>query len=330
MRQTVVLLGLSAFSAVAFAADPQLMNMVMPDAKVLAGINATSARISPFGQFVISKMGMLGQVPQKFVAATGFDPLQDVSEILAASAADPEKPGGVLLVRGNFNAEKLVAAVSAHNHVQVQTYGGATLINFSSPKDQVTHAVAFISNSIAVAGDLASVKAAIDRNSGTNSIDTALAVKVNELSATKDEWLVSSASVGSLLPPKAGAGATGPGAQVLPLLKSIQSFSGGVKFGSDVQVTGQAVTSDAQNAGALKAVIGLVVSLASANTGTDPQLAQVLQWLQTLQVTTSGPAVNVALSIPETQIEALLNQVQVHAKTARAANRRERKFHNGN
>src|SRR4051794_38582073 len=100
MRQPIVLLALSAFSAVAFAADPQLMNMVMPDAKILAGLNAASARTSPFGQFVITKIGMLGQEPQKFIAATGFDPLQDVSEVLAASAADPAKPGGILLVRG--------------------------------------------------------------------------------------------------------------------------------------------------------------------------------------------------------------------------------------
>ena len=43
MRQTTVLLGL-LLSGTAFAADPQLMNLVMPDAKILAGVNATSAR----------------------------------------------------------------------------------------------------------------------------------------------------------------------------------------------------------------------------------------------------------------------------------------------
>jgi hypothetical protein len=331
MRQPIVLLALSAFSAVAFAADPQLMNMVMPDAKILAGVNAASARTSPFGQFVITKIGMLGQEPQKFIAATGFDPLQDVSEVLAASAADPAKPGGILLVRGNFNVDKLVTAVTGHTNVQVGTYGGARLLEVSGPKDQLAHAVAFLGTSIAVAGDVASVKAAIDRNSVLNSIDAALATKVNDLSIAEDEWLVSSASIGSLLPANAGSGASGPAAQILPLLKNIQSFSGGVKFGENVQVTGQAVTNDPQNAAALNAVIRLVVSLAAVNTGTNPQLSQVAQWLQTLQVTTAGPAVNVALSIPETQIEALLNSVPVRAvKTDRVARVRGRSFHNGN
>jgi hypothetical protein len=331
MRQPIVLLALSAFSAVAFAADPQLMNMVMPDAKILAGVNAASARTSPFGQFVITKIGMLGQEPQKFIAATGFDPLQDVSEVLAASAADPAKPGGILLVRGNFNVDKLVTAVTGHTNVQVGTYGGARLLEVAGPKDQLAHAVAFLGTSIAVAGDVASVKAAIDRNSVLNSIDAALATKVNDLSIAEDEWLVSSASIGSLLPANAGSGASGPAAQILPLLKNIQSFSGGVKFGENVQVTGQAVTNDPQNAAALNAVIRLVVSLAAVNTGTNPQLSQVAQWLQTLQVTTAGPAVNVALSIPETQIEALLNSVPVRAvKTDRVARVRGRSFHNGN
>src|SRR5579863_996213 len=223
----------------AFAADTQLMNMVMPEARILAGVNATSARISPFGQFILAKVALNGQDLQKLIAATGFNPLQDVSEILAATAADPSHPGGVLLARGTFPVDKLVAALAGQTNTQVQTYGGATLISATNPKDQVTHAVGFVGNSIAVAGDLASVKAAIDRGSGSSSIDPALAVTVNQLSASEDEWLASSISVASLIPPKAQAGAAnGPAAQVLPLLKNIQSFTGGVKFGDNVVFTG--------------------------------------------------------------------------------------------
>jgi hypothetical protein len=320
MRQTAVLLGLFVTGATAFAADPQLLNMVMPDAKVLAGVNATSARISPFGQFVISKLGMLGQEPQKFIAATGFNPLQDVSEVLIASAADPTHPGGLLLARGNFNVDKIAAAASGNGAAQVQTYNAGTLIEVpvvANGQQLTTHAVAFIGNSIAIAGDLPSVKAAIDRNGTANSIDTALALKVRDLSAAGDEWLVSATSIASLLPPNAGAGASGPAAQVLPLLKNIQSFSGGVKFGDTVQVTGQAVTTDPSNAAALNAVIRLAVSLASVNTpANNPELATVLQWLQGVQVTTADAAVNVALAIPETQIETLVNSLPAHRAAA--------------
>ncbi len=314
MRQTAVLLSfLSCFglfvtaSGTAFAADPQLMNLVMPDAKILAGVNVTSAENSPLGQFLLSKLGLLGGVPQDFITATGFNPLQDVTEILAATAADPSNPGGLVLARGTFPVDKLGGLLAGKKNWQVTTYGGATLVSTTNPKEK--QAVAFIGNSIAVAGNLASVEAAIDRSTGANSIDPALTLTVNQLSGSEDEWLASSASVGSLLPANATLGAAGtanPAAtMILPLLKNIQAFNGGVKFGDTVAITGQAVTSSPQNASALNSVIRLGIVLA-ASTG-NKQLAGLTQFLQTLQVTTEGPAVDLSLSIPESQIETLVN-----------------------
>jgi hypothetical protein len=314
MRQTAVLLSfLSCFglfvtaSGTAFAADPQLMNLVMPDAKILAGVNVTSAENSPLGQFLLSKLGLLGGVPQDFITATGFNPLQDVTEILAATAADPSNPGGLVLARGTFPVDKLGGLLAGKKNWQVTTYGGATLVSTTNPKEK--QAVAFIGNSIAVAGNLASVEAAIDRSTGANSIDPALTLTVNQLSGSEDEWLASSASVGSLLPANATLGAAGtanPAAtMILPLLKNIQAFNGGVKFGDTVAITGQAVTSSPQNASALNSVIRLGIVLA-ASAG-NKQLAGLTQFLQTLQVTTEGPAVDLSLSIPESQIETLVN-----------------------
>jgi hypothetical protein len=321
MRQTAVLLGLFTAGALlsgtaAFGADAQLMNLVMPDAKILAGENATAAKISPFGQFIISKIGLTVVEPPKFIAATGFNPLQDVSEILAATKADPSSPGGLLLARGNFPVDRILASLAGRANPQVQTYGGAPLISVTNPKQNITHAVAFLGNSIAVAGDLASVKAAIDRSTGANSIDPALASKVNQLSLSQDEWLVSSTPLASLIPAHAPAGgATGPAMQVLALLKNVQSFNAGVKFGDNVAFSGEALTSDAQNAAALQAVMKLGLTLAaSQTTANDPHLAEALQLLQGLQISTNGPAVDLSLSIPEAQIETLVNSAPVRAK----------------
>ena len=317
MRQTavlsLVLAGAITSGTSAFAADPNLLNLVMPDAKVLAGVNVTSARISPLGQFVISKIGLVGQEPQQFFAATGFNPLQDVTEILAATSADPTNPGGLILASGTFSVDKITAALAGKTNLQVQSYGGAILIVATDAKANVTHAVAFFGTTLAIAGDITSVKAAIDRKTNPTSIDAALAVKVNQLSGSEDEWLISTASIAALLPAGAGAGATGPAAQVLPLFKSIQGFSGGVKFGDSVAITGEAVATTAQNASALEAVIKLGLALVSSNSAAvakDPVLAQVIPLLQNLQVTTKDAAVDLALSIPEAQIEALVNSAQ--------------------
>lgn len=308
MRQIAVLFSF-LWSATAFAADPQLMNLVMPDAKVLAGVNATSAESSPLGQFIHAKIA--GQIQQNFTAATGFNLMQDVSELLMASGADPANPGGLVLARGTFPVDKITAALSAANGKwQLTTYGGATLISGTNPKNNLTFAVAFLGNTIALAGDLPSVKAAIDRSIGTNSIDPALAATVSQLSANEDEWLVSSTSVASLLPATLpanalpGGTATGPAATLLPLLKSILSFNGGVKLGDNVAFTGEAVTSDPQNAAALQAVVKLAIALGAAN----------VPALQGLQVSTNGSAVDLSLSVPEAQIENLVNSTPLAVK----------------
>jgi len=327
MRQIAVLLSL-CLSGTAFAADSQLMNLVMPDAKILAGVNAASAVASPLGQFVLTK---IGQLPQGFITATGFNPLQDVSEVLAATAADPSNPGGLVLARGTFPVDKITATLSAgSSNWQVTTYGGATLMSNTNPKEKVASAVAFIGSSIAVAGDLASVKAAIDRSSGTNSIDPALAVTVNQLSTSEDEWLASSVSIGSLfnantIPGSASAqAATGPAAILLPILQNIQSLNGGVKFGDNVVVTGQAVTNSPQNAAALSAVINLGITLGgsmAANAAKNPQLTDAVQLLQAVQITTNGSAVDVSLSMPEARIEALVNSLPAQTKAVASAHR---------
>jgi hypothetical protein len=315
MRHTAVskvLAALVIFGPAAFAADPELLSMVMPDAKLLAGINAGSTFASPFGQFLIAKIPTLGEAARTFATATGFDPLQDMSEVLAATTGDVSRPGGLLLVRGKFNPDKIRAAVAATlSNTQVQSYAGTTVLSGTNPKTKTKQALAFVGNSIAVSGDLAAVEAALDRNSTVHgasiAIDPAFLAQVNQLSSTEDEWLVSSGSVASQFPGNTAAPG-GPAAQVLPLLKNIQSFAGGLKFGTNVQLTGQALTTDAQNATALAAVLKLGVTFASTIAGNNAQLKELAELLQSLQVTLSDSTVSVSLAIPETEVEALLNQ----------------------
>lgn len=329
MRQTAFVAAFLVFGSAAFAADPQLMTMVMPDARIMAGMNATKAKSSPFGQFVVSKVSLLGAEVQPLIAATGFDPFQDISEILAATAADPSKPTGILLVRGNFNPDKIGALVTGRSGVLVEPYDGSTLISVTNPKNNSAMAVAFLGSSLAVAGDLASVKAAVDRNGGAVTIDPALAAQVSQLSSTDDAWVASSASLASLMPASAGTpAAAGPMAQVLPILKSIQSFSGGVNFADNIQLSAQAVTNSPQNGAALGAVLQLGLNLLSMSSTGNGQASSLTQFAQTVQITPNGPAVSISASIPEAQAEALVNQVLKPAVPAAVADsshpRRER------
>ncbi len=329
MRTNILLAGFTLTALVsattAFGADPRLLNLVMPDATTLAGANVTNAEITPFGQFVLTQLtSSVDQELQNFVTTTGFDPRRDISEILAASSSSVNNHSGLVLAIGNFNVPQITAAIAAKAPTQaVQTYDGATLISAANPKSSFS--LAFLGTNIAIVGDTVSVKAAIDRSPNANSIDPALAVQVQSLSTSEDAWVVTTSPLTSLIPglgasPASPAtGTSTPTAPVSPfsgMFSSIQGSSGGVKFGTNVQITAQVLTTDAASATSLANVLQALVSIASMAGGQDPQIAILGQILQGMKVTTDGAAINVALSIPETQIESILNNVKNQAKPA--------------
>ena len=96
VRAVYPAIALLLFSGLLPAADQQLMNLLMPDAKVVAGVNVDQAKNSPFGQFMLSRMqagdGGLG----KLTGATGFDPRRDLREILMGTVGQPGQKGLVL------------------------------------------------------------------------------------------------------------------------------------------------------------------------------------------------------------------------------------------
>jgi len=320
MRQIAILTSVFLAGASAFAADSQLLNLVMPGAQAMAGVNVATAAISPLGQYLLAQIGSNDKGLQGFIAATGFDPRRDVTEILVASAGNSAGPSGLILARGTFDVATLRAAVSNNKNQQVSTYDGDTLITSSDPK--ANHAMAFIGTSIAVAGDLTSVKAALDRASGVNSIDPALAALVQSLSTSEDAWSASIASVGSLIPNLGTGTETGNATKMTQLVKSIQSSSGGVQFGQNVVFNAQAVADTPQDASAVADLVRMFSALLSMGAAQNPQAGAAAQMLQNLQVTTSGTTVNVTASIPEAQIEAALKSVSAKNPAAAPKSRR--------
>jgi len=295
------------------------MNLVMPDASTLAGANITNAEITPFGQYVLTQLtAAAGQELQTFVTSTGFDPRHDVSEILAASSGNTTNPSGLVMAVGNFQVSQITTAIAAGgSNLTVQTYGPATLVSGGSGKSNFS--IGFLGTTIAVAGDTASVKAAIDRSTGANSINPALAVQVQTLSQSEDAWAVTDSPATTLIPGLGATGVTGTtplGSQIGQMLSGILSSGGGIKFGDTVVITGQALTNNAANATALANVVQALATIASMAGTQNPQIASLAQLLQGMKVTTDGTTINLTLSIPETQIETLLNGLKNQAKPA--------------
>src|SRR5450755_468196 len=106
-----------AIQATAFAAaDPGLVRLVMPDAKVIAGLEVQQTKNSLFGQYVLSHMQVEDAGFKKFIAQTGFDPRRDVTEIVMASNWEQATPQSRWLVaaRGSFNLPQIVGAAKAN------------------------------------------------------------------------------------------------------------------------------------------------------------------------------------------------------------------------
>ena len=284
----------TVFAGVLPAADQQLLNLVMPDAKSLAGVNVDQAKNTPFGQYILTQIQQSEDKGlQELISNTGFNPTTDVSEVLFASNNTPNT--GLALARGNFNVTTISMAATTHGGA-VETYKGATIIE--DPKQ--THAIAFLNSNYVVAGDLADVKAAIDRQTVPAPIPSSLAVQVNQWSTTEDAWALTTA------PPAAKAGAgtpTIPGIGSLSL-QTIQSAAAGVKFGNNVVLTAQAQASNPNDAQQLAGALQLLVNMAQMQVNNqNPQAGAILN---SLQVSAQGTTLNASLSVPEDQLQQII------------------------
>ena len=283
------------FSGVLSAADSQLLNLVMPDVKVMADVNVAQAKSSPFGQYVLAQVEP--QQLTQIAALTGFNPANDVTELLVASNGAQQRSGLALLL-GSFNVTAITKAI-AQLKPGTETYRGITI--FEHPQQQT--GLAFLSGSVAAVGDLANVKAAIDRVSAPTVLPASLVSEIGQLSAANDAWALSTVPLSSLSPTGAAPLINGLPNGAAGALGALQSFSAGIKFGADVVATAQAQADTAQNATGIAGIVQFLVNMAQMNASQDPSVQALAK---ALTVTANGATVNLSLSLPSAQLQELL------------------------
>ncbi|MGA3042550.1 MAG: energy transducer TonB [Bryobacteraceae bacterium] len=287
------------------AADPELVSLAMPDSQVMAGVNVAQVMLSPLGQYLLAQTG---QAPaaglEKLMETAGFDPRRDLREFLVAASGKPGSSQVIILTRGTFDVPKILEAAAADGET-VETYNGVPIVTISKQPS-----VAFPDSTLAILGDAPDVRAAIDRKSAPTAISSALAVQVDQLSSTEDGWFVTMVPL-SQLPPQAPGGA-GAGANPLAMLSNVQQLSLGVRFGANVVANLQAVSKTNQDAAALAA---LLKSFAGAGDLFLPKdvYTPAAALLQSLNVTVDGNVTKVSLSVPESQIEQMIQASHANA-----------------
>lgn len=299
MNLRILGLLICAAAASAFAGiDSALLNLVMPDAKVLSGIQVDQSLASPFGQYVLAHMQPGDDVFQKFISATGFDPTHNLHEILAATNSDENSTSltAVVLARGSFVPAQILAAATAHGGV-ITPYKGFNLI--SSPDAKSDYAIVFFDSTTAAAGDGASVKGAVDRYLAHATYSSPLSQKAQAVSASNQAWFATLTPLSQFLNGKLGNTGVN-GISQNNLLQSVTQASGGVQFGATaITLTSDAVTSSAQNAQSLIDVLKFLVSMIPTN---DPKVASLAN---AATFTVNGVTAHVSLVLPEQQVEQL-------------------------
>jgi hypothetical protein len=303
----------------AFAADPGLLQLVLPDAQVVAGLQVDQAKNSLFGQYVLSHLSVNDTKLEQFTSETGFDPRHDVNEIIVASNWKQNAPDNQWMVaaHGTFNISKITATAQANGGAIVSYQGVNIVTRLGNSDAQVDTVLAFLDGSTALVGDLTSVKAAIDRKKSNAPTDGSVLAKAQSVSSGKDFWFV------TLVPLSNFAGAMPDanlsGAMQGNLLAAINQMSGGIRFGDTVTISAEAVTRSEKDAQALVDVVKFFAGLVQLNRQKNPAAGQVATLLDTLQTSTAGNITTISLAIPEQQLEQMLNSA--HPARAKAAAR---------
>jgi len=288
-----ILLG---FAFVSPAANSQLINLVMPNASVIADVNVAQAKASPFGQYVVSLIAPNEQQElQQFATMTGFNPLTDLSEVLVASGAAGSKTG-LILASGAFNITAISNAAATAG-ATTQVYKGLTI--FTAPKG-APGSFALLDSSTLAAGDVASVEGAIDRQASGASLPSTILSEINQLSGN-DAWVLTTVPLSSLHPPTNAPTVNGLNFQAL---QQIQQVSAGVKLSTTVTVTAQAQLDNAQDATTLAGMIQLLANMAQTQAKSPAAIALA----KSITVSASGTMMNLSFSLPESLLQQLVQQ----------------------
>ena len=292
---------------VAGAADPAMLELIMPDARVVMEVNLDHIVASPLGQAMSPQMKAdllsLRTSAQDSLPGLGtLDWSRYAREVVFAAGA-PDGPGkplpSLIIVRGLLDPA-LIESLNTFSGVK-SSYLGIPILSSANGNS----AVAFLDGSIAVIGQSSDVKAAIRRRGQNTPPSPVLAEGLARYEGQCDAWLV---SAGSLAAP-----AKTPIAS-LKWLERLDSFTGGVRFGPDFELSAEMRARNEKDvagmAGELRWFAGVVQTQEKTALSLEDMNFQV-----------EGTRLSLSLQVPEQEIRAALQQRDSgsHPRTPRTA-----------
>src|ERR1035438_7998691 len=304
------LLALAAgLPGLAAAADPEMMNLVMPDASVVMEVNIAKIMASPIGsamgeavhqgiakQLKVELTKVKPQFQEQIAGLSNIDWSREVRDIVIASG--PGKPAPMLtIVRTSLDPARIQALAEFTG--DATEYEGLRILASSKPGNGV---IAFLDNSIVVIGQMTDVKPAIRRRSQHTALPAALAAQVAKYSRY-DIWL---AATGTLAGPLAGS-ATGStaGAKAAQYLAKLAGLNGGLRFSPDFELSADIEARTEKGAAELFQGLRWLTGMAQSQAKNAGKGG-----LEGLKLQVNGKHILVSLHVPEEQIRAGLQQMR--------------------
>ena len=314
------LLGLAAMlSGLATAADPEMMNLVMPDATMVMEVNLAKIVASPIGlaigetmhqgfskQLNVELTKAKPQFQEQIDALANIDWSREVQDIVIAGALKNQSPT-LLIVRSRLDLGRILA-LQAFTGDRTD-YEGVPMLVSSKPGNG---AIAFLDNSIVVIGQPSDVKAAIHRRSQHTALPPALAAQVAKY-GKDDMWV---ATTGIPAPPLAGAAAQSPaGAKAAQYLQKLAGFNAGLRLSPDFEFSADIEARTEKDAAEMAEGLHWLTTAVQTKA---KRTGQGGTGLESLKYRLNGRRILVSLQVPEERIRAGLQQMRA-AQASQAA-----------
>lgn len=310
------------------AADPAMLELIMPDARAVMEVDLDRMASSPLGQ------AMSPQVKAEWAsfrpswqdsssAIGGLDWSRYAQEVIFASGppAAPGRPGPSLtIVRGLIDPAWIESLGALRGNKS--SFLGVPILS----SGQGNAVVAFLDGSIAVIGQAAEVKAAIRRRGQNTPPSPVLADGLARYEGQYDVWMVSSGPLGSTAKPPAGqppagqspagqppAGPSVPAGPSLKGLDRLESFTGGLRLSPDVELSAEMTMRNEKDVADMTEELRWFAGVVQTQEKTAISLEDI-------NFTADGKRLTLSLQVPEQQIRAALQQRQVGG-AARASRR---------
>jgi hypothetical protein len=287
--------------------DNVLVRMVPSGSTSLVGARMNEIRESAFYRELVQQQ-KLPQVDQ-FARETGFDPRRDVRELLFATT----KSGGVLLARGTFRIApfRIAPGIGAANNGKAVRHGVYTVWTYQ------TSGFCILDSTLAVAGDVPSVNAALDEwTSGAHTAAQPLLAHVKQVDPKAPFWGVSLGLAGFLadnIPRGTG------GLDFSKIFRGLEDTWFGASFTSGFEATVHGITATEQDAVSLRDTAKGLIGFGRLSV--PPDQPEMLKLWDGITVDQDGRAVTVRADIPQNLVDRLIRLLNT-APGGRAGGRR--------